>query len=536
MAESLSEDRRSAAGDTPSEPAPIPSSLAPQRATRVQQPPEGDWLYEIKHDGYRLMSRISGGEVRLFNREGLDWTAQLPRQAAAIAALNLNECWLDGKLVQPDTDGVADYHALQQAFEAGRCAGLHYYLFDLPFDDGKDLRSQPLEQRRAQLKKRLAGTRHPLLRYSDSFTATTLDVLEGACTLNHEGVIGKRRGSEYRDGERNLDWIKLDCQREDDPLPPLTESQARHTYVPPHDFSDGHRESVAGVSLSDPLRVLDRDTQMRRVDLAQLYQRMAPWLLPQLRQRPAAFMRAPLGVEGELFLQRHAEHLAEPHLTVLPASHAPLMQVDSLPALIEAVQGGTLEFHTWGASSDRLDAPDRLVLDLDPDPALPWRLVLDATRRTLDLLDQLGLRGYLKTSGGKGMHLVIPLARHVRWNQMLAFAKAMAHYLMTQMPERFTATQGAKGRAGRVFVDYLRNQRGASTVAAYSLRARHGLPVSTPIARHELDDLSGPQHWHAANILQRLERLAEDPWAGYNYRQRLTERMWTRLGVEPPHD
>ncbi len=160
MAESLSEDRRSAADDTPSEPAPIPSSLAPQRATRVQQPPEGDWLFEIKHDGYRLMSRISGGEVRLFNREGLDWTEQLPRQAAAIVALNLSECWLDGKLVQPDTDGVADYHALQQAFEAGHCAGLHYYLFDLPFHGGMDLRTLPLEQRRARLKKLLAGTRH----------------------------------------------------------------------------------------------------------------------------------------------------------------------------------------------------------------------------------------------------------------------------------------------------------------------------------------------------------------------------------------
>jgi bifunctional non-homologous end joining protein LigD len=288
--------------------------------------------------------------------------------------------------------------------------------------------------------------------------------------------------------------------------------------------------------LSDPLRVLDRHTQTRRVDLATLYQHLAPWLLPQLRQRPAALLRAPLGVEGEQFLQRHAEHLAEPQLTALPATHAPLMQVDSLPGLIEAVQNGTLEFHTWGASSDRLDAPDRLVLDLDPDPALPWQLVKDATHQTLELLDQLGLRGYLKTSGGKGMHVVVPLARHVRWNQMLAFAKAMAHYLMTQMPERFTATQGAKGRTSRVFVDYLRNQRGASTVAAYSLRARPGLPVSTPIAHHELEALSGPQHWHAGNILQRLEQLSDDPWAGFNYRQRLTERMWTRLGVEAPHD
>ncbi|EIK96028.1 ATP-dependent DNA ligase [Pseudomonas sp. M47T1] len=540
MAKSLSEDRRSAAADTPSEPLPLPSSLAPQRATRVEQPPEGDWLYEIKHDGYRLMSRISGGEVRLFNREGLDWTADLPRQAAAIAALNLSDCWLDGKLVQANADGVADYLALQEAFESGRCLDLQYYLFDLPFHNGQDLREQPLEARRTRLKKLLSGSRHPLLRYSESFTANTLDVLEGVCTLNHEGVIGKRRGSHYHDGERNLDWIKLDCLSEDSPTPPMTESQARHTDDPHHDFGDGHRESVAGVSLSTPERIVDRASQFSKVELARFYQRLAGWLLPQLKERPVALMRAPQGVEGDLFLQRHTEHLTLPHINLLPTAldpgHAPLMQIDHLPALIEAVQRGAVEFHAWGASRDRLDLPDRLVLDLDPDPALPWRTVQDATLQTLALLDGLGLRGYVKTSGGKGMHLIVPLARHARWNRVLAFAKAIAHYLMTQMPERFTAAQGPRSRAGRIFVDYLRNQRGASTVAAYSVRARPGLPISTPISRDELESVSSAQHWHVGNILQRLEQQTTDPWHGYNYRQRLTERMWTQLGVEPPHD
>ncbi len=540
MAKPLSEERRSLPADTPSEPSPFPATLAPQRATRVEQPPEGDWLYEIKHDGYRLMSRISGGEVRLFNREGLDWTAELPRQAAAIAALNLSECWLDGKLVQPNADGVADYYALQEAFESGRCTDLQYYLFDLPYHDGHDLREQPLEVRRARLKKVLGSSRHHLLRFSESFTANTLDVLEGVCTLNHEGVIGKRRGSLYRDGERNLDWIKLDCLDDENPTPPMTESQARHTDEPHHDFSDGHRESVDGVSLSQPERIIDRDSQTSKVELARFYQRIAGWLLRQLKQRPVALMRAPDGVEGDLFLQRHTEHLTLPHITLLPPAldpgHAQLMQIDHLTALIEAVQRGAVEFHAWGASSDRLDLPDRLVLDLDPDPALPWRTVLDATQQTLDLLDGLGLRGYLKTSGGKGMHVIVPLARHARWNRVLAFAKAIAHYLMTQMPERFTATQGPRYRAGRVFVDYLRNQRGASTVAAYSVRARPGLPISTPIARDELFELTDARHWHIGNILERLEQQRQDPWHGYNYRQRLTERMWTQLGVEPPHD
>lgn len=538
MAKPLSEDRRSAAADTPSEPTPFPATLAPQRAVRVEQPPEGDWLFEIKHDGYRLMSRISGGEVRLFNREGLDWTADLPRQAQAVAALKLNECWLDGKLVQANAEGVADYSALQAAFEAGRCLDLQYYLFDLPFHDGEDLRQYPVEVRRARLKKLLNASKHPLLRYSESFNAAHADILEGVGVLNHEGVIGKRRGSPYRDGERNLDWIKLDCIRDDSHPSVMTESQARHTEEPLHDFSDGHRESVAGVSLSQPERIVDRLAPTSKLDLARFYQRIGAWLLPQLRQRPVALMRAPLGVEGDLYLQRHTEHLSLPHITLLPAAldpgHAQLMQVDRLPALIEAVQRGAVEFHTWGAKSDQLDLPDRLVLDLDPDPALPWRIVLDATEQTLALLDDLGLRGYVKTSGGKGMHLVVPLARHARWRHVLAFAKSVAYYLMTQMPERFTAMQGPRHRNGRIYVDYLRNQRGASTVAAYSVRARPGLPVSTPVARHELQGLSGPGHWQISNVLDRLEGLEQDPWLGYDHRQRLTARMWTRLGVEAP--
>jgi len=539
MAKPLSEDRRSAAADSPSEPAPLPTLLAPQRATRVEQPPEGDWLFEIKHDGYRLMSRVSEGQVRLFNREGTDWTAELPRQAQAIAALNLKESWLDGKLVKADAHGVADYTALQQAFEAGQCQDLQYYLFDLPFHDGHDLREQPLETRRSQLKRLLGTRRHSLLRFSESFTAATPDILEGVCALNHEGVIGKRRGSFYQDGQRTLDWIKLDCHIDQQHGAPLTETQARHTDEPSHDFSDGHRESVAGVSLHEPERIIDRDSQTSRLQLAALYQRLGAWLLPQLKARPVALMRAPHGVEGDLFLQRHTEHPGVPHINLLaPAldtGHGRLMQIDRLPGVIEAVQRGAVEFHTWGASSQRLDSPDRLVLDLDPDSTVPWRAVLEGTTQALALLDELGLRGYLKTSGGKGMHVVIPLARHAGWDEVRAFAKAISHYLMTQMPERFTAAQGPRSRVGRIFVDYLRNQRDGCMAAAYSLRARPGLPVSTPVAREELQGLTSARHWHAGNILERLETLPQDPWKGYDNRQRLTARMWAQLGAEPPH-
>ncbi len=158
-------------------------------------------------------------------------------------------------------------------------------------------------------------------------------------------------------------------------------------------------------------------------------------------------------------------------------------------------KSGTVELHTWGATSDKIETPDLFVLDLDPDPALPWKAMLEAAQLTLSVLDELGLQAFVKTSGGKGLHLMIPLARRDDWATVKAFAKAIAQFMTQRLPERFTATSGLKNRQGKIFIDYLRNARGASTVAAYSVRARPGLPVSVPVSREELKGLRGAQQW-----------------------------------------
>lgn len=210
------------------------------------------------------------------------------------------------------------------------------------------------------------------------------------------------------------------------------------------------------------------------------------------------------------------------------------MEIDSTAALIGAAQMGAIELHTWGATTDRIETPDLFILDLDPDPALPWKSMVEATQLTLSVLDELGLEAFLKTSGGKGMHIVVPLARKDDWETVKAFAKAIAQFMAQQLPERITATMGPKNRVGKIFVDYLRNTRGASTVAAYSVRARPGLPVSVPIARDELTSLHGSQEWTVANLLERLEGFKGDPWAGYAHRQRITAKMWKQLGSKKP--
>lgn len=623
----------------------LPAQLAPALATLVERPPAGDWLYEVKFDGYRLLARVQGGEVRLFTRNGHDWTDRLPRQARAVAALGLGDSWLDGEVVALDDRGLPDFQALQNAFDSGRSDDLVYYLFDAPFLDGEDLRQAPLETRRARLQERLGNPRHSPLRFSAAFAVAHRDIVESACALSLEGVIGKRAGSPYV-SRRSADWIKLKCRRrqefvivgytrpkgsrsgfgalllavheggrlryagrvgsgfdeaalralharlqalarDDSPLDgPLAADQRRGVHwVEPQlvgevAFAEWTREGivrqasfvalrsdkpaaqivreqparvdppaarprrgtgkplVAGVPISHPERVVDPQSGTTKLQLAQFYEAVAPWLLPFLANRPVSLVRAPDGVGGEQFFQKHAERLAIPHIThldpALDPGHARLMEIDSLPALIGAVQMGTVELHTWGATHDRIETPDHFVLDLDPDPALPWRSMLEATQLTLAVLDELGLDAYLKTSGGKGIHLIVPLARRAGWDTVKAFAKALAQFMARQLPERFSAVSGPKNRVGRIFVDYLRNGRGASTVAAYSVRARPGLPVSVPIARDELEQLRGAGQWTVANLLQRLDGLQDDPWRGYANRQRLTRAHWARLGAAPP--
>lgn len=618
---------------------PLPEDFSPQLATLVDRAPEGDWQYEIKFDGYRMLARIRDGEVRLFTRNGHDWTDRLPRQAKALQALKLKDSWLDGEVVSLNGDGLPDFQALQNAFDIGRSLDIVYYLFDAPFLNGQDRRQAPVEDRRAALKAALAGSRSKLLRFSEAFTAHPRDIIESACDLALEGVIGKRLGSPYV-SSRSADWIKLKCrlrqefvivgytrpqgsrsgfgalllaanddsglvyagrvgtgfdqaslktiytqltplERKVSPLEkPLTSAQARGvhwvepTLVGEVQFAEWTREGVvrqaafvgmrtdkpaaqiiheqprtaksmkptkktgAGVNITHPDRVIDTQSGTQKQQLAQFYDSISQWILPFLSHRPVALLRAPEGIEGEQFFQKHSERLAIPNIKqldqALDPGHARLMEIDSVGALIGAVQMGTVEFHTWGSTKDKIETPDLFVLDLDPDPALPWKAMLEAAQLTLSVLDELGLQAFVKTSGGKGLHLVVPLARRDSWDTVKAFAKAIAQSMTAQLPERFTATSGPRNRVGKIFIDYLRNARGASTVAAYSVRARPGLPVSVPISREELKGLRSAQQWTVANLAQRVRGLKADPWAGYANRQKISKKMWDKLGAHPP--
>ncbi len=302
------------------------------------------------------------------------------------------------------------------------------------------------------------------------------------------------------------------------------------------DKSGKSRPDVGGIGISNPQRVIDDRSGATKLQLAQYYLAVGEWLMPHLAKRPLSIVRAPDGVSGESFFQRHCGRLKMPHMRVLDKSldpeHARLIQADSVTAVVEAAQMGTIEFHTWNARSDRIDRPDRMVFDLDPDPELPWSSMIEATTMTLDLLGELGLRAFLKTSGGRGMHVVVPIERRQSWDLVNDFARGVTVRLAKEAPEQIVAKMGPKNRVGRIFVDYLRNQRGASTVAAYSARARPGLPVSVPITVDELDRISGADHWNIFNVRERLDAQSLDPWAEYaSTRQSLSAQLLRELAA-----
>lgn len=646
--------------------AKLPELLKPELATLVESAPSGEWSYEIKFDGYRIMARIDHGNVKLFTRNGHDWTHKLPGQAEALAALGLESAWLDGEMVVANEQGVPDFQALQNAFDSGRSGNIVYYLFDLPYLNGVDLREVPVEERRAALATVLKPNENPLLRFSDAFGESPEALLNSACEMQMEGLIGKRLGSPYL-SRRTSDWIKLKCKHRQefvvvgftDPkgarsafgalllglhdrdsgelryagkvgtgfneatlkriheqLKPLQtkkpsvvnppsgfeakgvhwlkptllaevafaemtkDGSVRHAVFhglrddkPAEDITEelpktvntsaskaAKKKSVAEkpdtadpktapstatpsqiglaggkVRITHPDRVIDASSGTTKMQLAEYYASVAEWILPQLKDRPVALVRAPDGIAGELFFQKNAERLAIPGIVTLDKelTGQPVMIINNAKALIGAVQMSTVELHTWNATSVDLDKPDRFVLDLDPDPALPWKSMIEATQLTLTVLDELGLKAFLKTSGGKGIHLIVPLTRKHGWDEVKDFSHAIVSHMAKLLPDRFSAVSGPKNRVGRIFIDYLRNGLGATTICAYAVRTREGLPVSVPIFREEVAELKGGNQWNVHNVHERLAEIGDEPWANLKKtRQTITADMRRRVGMK----
>ena len=609
--------------------ASLPSKLAPQLATLADGLPldADNWVYEIKFDGYRLLSRIDETNVKLFTRNGNDWSDKLPSFRSALKKAKLSNGWYDGECVVLNEQGVPDFGALQAAFEDADTQNLVYFLFDAPYFAGYDLRQVPLLERRRLLEAELLKVDSAVFRFSAAFDAPPGSLLTSACRLGLEGVIAKKRDSIYRSA-RSADWLKLKCSHRQEfviggwtdpngertgfgslllgfyddmgklhyagnvgtgfsdrtlqeikakldqlparasPFEGKTSFIGRPHWVKPQLVAEvtfgewtrhGHvRHSVfhglrtdkpattiirekavsapkvpkaprasrkateiASHALSiklrvtHPDRVIDRSTGITKIDLLRYYSLIGELMMEHVKARPVSLVRAPSGIGGQLFFQKHAATEKLPGIRqrspALNDSHPAMLEVISKEGLLSAAQWNVVEFHTLNSDTPTLAHPDRIIFDLDPGEGVAWAKMQEAAHVMHVFLNQLELTSYLKTSGGKGLHVVVPIKKTHDWDIAKGFSQAVVTHLAQTLPQLFVAKSGPRNRVGKIFIDYLRNGIGATTVCAWSARARPGLGISVPVDWVELPKLTGGNHWSIRSVQTRLDK-GNNPW------------------------
>jgi bifunctional non-homologous end joining protein LigD len=606
----------------------------------VDSPPAGSqWLHEIKFDGYRAITAIAGDEVRVFTRNGHDWSGRFAPIIPALKQLDVESALLDGEIAVADKSGHTNFGALQDALADGR-GGFGYYLFDLLELDGEDLRKRPLKERKKileQLIKPHIG--NGPLSFSEHVKGSGGDVFARACDLKLEGIISKRADAPYRSG-RQSSWLKSKCGmeqefviigwrpsdkkgrafsslllavreegklryagrvgsgysgsrleeleaqfrklarskapvddvpgdiarhakfvdpklvaeiefrgwtreglvrqgafkglREDKPASAVVRekpmpkkkavklaAQSKTVAAKPKRASKGKDEDVIeGVRVTHPEKVLFADEGITKRNLIEHYVKVADRMLPHIANRPISLVRCPDGEGGECFFQKHASKGFPDEFRAVPIRESggkkDYLYIKDLQGLVAAVQMGALELHLWGAHADEVEKPDRMVFDFDPDEDVDFGAVKSAAKDMRTRLKKLGLESFPMATGGKGIHVVVPLARGHSWEQHRDFAEAMARLMAEEEPDRFVATMSKAKRKGKIFIDYLRNTRGATAIAPYSSRARKGAPFAVPLSWQSLGSLKNAQPFSVGDVPR------GDPWKGYaKLRQRL---------------
>lgn len=642
-------------------PAPLPETLQPELAVLVDEPPKDPegWIFEIKFDGYRMLARAEGGDVKLLTRNGNDWSSRLPGLLDALRSMELPDGWYDGEIIMPGEDVPADFQALQGAFDSAHTERIVYYLFDLPYCAGHDLRDVPLEQRREVLRRIVERKPHPNVRFSEVFDVPARQMLDSACRLGLEGVIAKRRDSGYV-CRRSSDWIKLKCKlrqefviggwtdprgsrtgigslllgvhgddgelryagnvgtgfneatlkdlrarldalartrapftagaglpraahwvdpdlvcevsfgewtrdgkirhavfhalRSDKPPEAVGIEEAQHVPAPGKKAAGKPRRAAKkaanssakaqapasllppSLRISNPGRVVDPQSGLTKIDLVRYYALVAPLMMEHLKGRPIAMVRAPDGIEGQLFFQKHLDRykmagVAQLDPAIFPG-HPAMLEIASPEGLLSAAQMNVIEFHTWNGVKTSIGKPDRMTFDIDPGEGVTWPQIQEAAQLVRAMLEELQLPCFLKTSGGKGLHLVVPLKRQFDWDTVKDFSQAVVQHLARTLPDRFVAKSGPKNRVGRIFIDYLRNGYGATTVCAWSARARPGMGISVPVRWDELTSLKGGAHWTVSTLHTRLDE-GNAPWADYEKRRAPLAAAMRKLGFSP---
>ncbi len=629
----------------------LPASIKPMLATLVDAVPgDAGWVYELKYDGVRLLSRCEADDVRCISRNGLDWTNKVPPIVEALAKLRLAGAWVDGELIVTDPNGRSDFSLLQHILEQRRLDELKLCVFDLLYYNGQDLRDLPLSQRKAKLDAAFAKLpADGVIRLADQIHSDSAGMLARVCNQHLEGLIAKKVDSPYR-GARSPDWLKIKCHREQefvvggaaflpgrgtgtfssllvgvksgkglryagrvgggfsaaeraewrarvqqletkqspfDRLPEKRSGEIWHWMKPrlviqvafadwtqdgilrqprylgirqdrdpktvvreePAHTSDvvksgagsgksgksGKRArkssdtEIAGTRLTHPERVLFPHDGITKQQLAEYFAAVGKTAMPHYQDRPLSILRNTHGAQP--FFQKHFLEQSSAGLRVVKIPNADkdpdFVVCDAPEGLLHLAQVGAVELHSWGAVMPRPTHADRLTFDLDPGAGLAYPPLRDAALAIRKLMQDLGLDSWVKTTGGKGLHVVVPLTKPLPdWDTAKEFTRNVTRFMERLAPTLFTSKTGEKNRKQKIFVDYLRNGFGATAVAAYSPRWRPGVGVSTPVAWDEIDQDIRGTHFNIHNVPDRVAKQRKDPWHGYwKATQALTRAM-----------
>ncbi|MCJ7598391.1 MAG: DNA ligase D, partial [Methyloceanibacter sp.] len=376
----------------------------------------------------------------------------------------------------------------------------------------------------------------PLMRATPAFVEVPAPERNDAVWLEPKLVCQVTYTEWTRDGRlRHPSYQGL---REDKPAREVHRERAgdEEARMAKESVKDGDGATFDGITLTNPDRVLFPDIGLTKLDLARYYETVAPFMPPYVSRRPISLVRCPEGYAKECFFQRHAMKGMSDTIKEVPIAGGETkkkyLYIDDAAGLFGLVQIGVLEIHDWGVSLDHIDQPDRIVFDLDPDEGLDLATLKAAAIEVRDFLADLGFKSFLKSTGGKGLHLVAPLSPKLGWAEVKPFAKAIADALVSARPDRYTANPLKKTREGKIFVDYLRNQRGGSAIVNYSTRAKKGAPVACPLRWDELKGLKVAAPYTVKTLPARLKALKRDPWEGFfATRQSITAKARKALGL-----
>jgi bifunctional non-homologous end joining protein LigD len=513
--------------------APLPARPKPPRAAMRRKPPEGDdWLHEIAIPGIRVLARNERSKVSLYSDRGTPLPAKAARKdrpiGDAVRMLPAETLLVDG-VVAPLTEGGDQ---------------LGYFLFDLPYLDGQDLTRVPLVRRKALLEELVRRAGEGSIRYVEHIGGGGADFHREACRLGIAEMVSRRAESTY---DAKAGWVSVKCAakkgKAGTPHPdPLTHTAAKRgegmrgarlTRTEPAPLPKGFR-------LTHPERVLWPDVAggFTKLQLVQYYQAVAELVLPHVVGRPLSLFRCPDGMPADpkakpaCFFMKHPGLMTprslEKHRILERSKPADYMVARDLAGVLELVQMSILEIHPWNAIVDEIEYPDRVIFDLDPDPAVPWARVVEGAFEIRRRLAAFDLDSAVKTTGGKGLHVVMPFSAQSRvsWDDAFAFSQAVSERLARDQPKGYVATMSKAQRTGKIFIDYFRNHRGSTAIAAYSTRARAGAPVSVPLAWDELTPALDPRAFTVETVPARAAALKADPWGPtLAAKQRLTAKV-----------